>query len=1542
MSPQSAISGDMFPEVPPDVLSVVETRAMTSPGLHLHFSPDASPSQSIPPLPSSSRSQVTMPFLDAHGNGDSSGFSVDLPPEIASADISIAPDLTFVETSSGAAARELKRRYDQYWGVGKDVRSPYAITAFTNQHGKQMFRVGLRDLAAPAASAEEAEHRASSHYPSQTSRQSYAHPPPRQRIRMSVHSFLPVSVFKNGSSSAAHHAPVPDGARSPPIRKLRKTRSIPNLVGVDTSGHTNSQSSSMRRPHAHSVSSADSFRASLQIASEMADGAHRDVFADVMGWSSAPLSPASQSMGSLHPADDLSAQDEQPKLNELEIIVHPFGTGVSFDSPSWWPSAARSTAPALRPVQSFESGLTARADDKAGSDTQSIMHAEENETPSESYPPPLPLPSSAIQTGAIPSDETMMHSRYSTGVFDVLQTSRGLPALDRITSASQETTIRLSLKADDSAAPRDDPRFVIWGEVEPEETEEVTLSSATDLSSAQSGLTRRRSTKNKSASSSLERSSTPASPAETPVKMLLAATIERWIAQLTSELNYDELLAFFLTYRTYVSALDLGHLLICRFHWALGEPTSSRDRDVMVRRIVRVRTFTAIRYWVVTFFDADFVPNRELRQLFANWINSLRRDPILQRPDLKDAVKIVRSLRKVLLECKDGHLRRVMKQTAQKSERVEPQPPVLGNMPSGHSSDLPRRMSENASDEPDIDLDFDTGMPIGENTLGMSTPSSTRDPSGPLDLATLRQPLHLAFLQYGKKSPASPLSGSVLLPVPHNTISRVLVNTIGRLGRWKRVLNSRAPGRAPLNALDVSAFNVEANETGDLLLVRGGVEQYLKMVENQMSQAALSEQRSSTEQYSFSALGYRDEEMPAIEPSTQALEDGERAASKENESEAYHSESVAVDGLASRPLSSAPSYSSSMDSPSTPVSTNATSLPPPPQELDVISIDDLDLSDLSSDEHMELPAPPGLKKLPRRLPNRRDFEFVRHSMSTVSSMGVRTHASVMSTGSNSSNGPELGGPVLQQWQVNALVDSLSEEDEAGDVEAALRRLEGQINEEKQRAKQSKVDRWVRSMRERQKGSRLDNDDERYERSSDEEDYGDYVSRKETYETQIDLDSMPAMTMSCSSRRSSVNSVQLASPAAATHDQVGSGGAGTKAEEATADSKPAIEDVVPLEILQSRVESNASNSVQSPSIATGPLPVGSPRNMVQFANMKRHHSFVLHCRAETLMQHFSMIDRELFLSIRFEELVSPQHMGTAQETNILDWAHFLRERARMRAEGRVGQHTNSLTLVRARFNLISNFVISEIVLTHPSDRMRLVSKFIRLAWKAYELKNFNTLVAIVAGLLSHWVKKAMQQCPERLRLHDRRILDDLTSWTSKRGHFMYIRHTVEALTEAKPIEVNPQDVSTAGADAQPARSRATSECKPPSAPACVPFFGVYVSQLQKYTNLPDLIDPTAPHEPVGIDPATNTFEAPAHPEVFSTLNPLPPSLQLEPLINVHKQRLVAGVVKSFVAAQHLASRVQFPLDKKLFQRCLKLRGLDTDTLERALTLYADAK
>ena len=135
---------------------------------------------------------------------------------------------------------------------------------------------------------------------------------------------------------------------------------------------------------------------------------------------------------------------------------------------------------------------------------------------------------------------------------------------------------------------------------------------------------------------------------------------------------------------------------------------------------------------------------------------------------------------------------------------------------------------------------------------------------------------------------------------------------------------------------------------------------------------------------------------------------------------------------------------------------------------DVVSIDDLDyLSDTSDGSG---PAqPPGLRPM-KRLPNRRDFEFVRRSVDSVSSMGIISRASVAlsehpDSARSSFSSPRGGlGKQLHQWQVNAIIDDLSEDgDMPGDAEAALRRLEGQINHEQQKHKELKVDGWVRTI-----------------------------------------------------------------------------------------------------------------------------------------------------------------------------------------------------------------------------------------------------------------------------------------------------------------------------------------------------------------------------------------------------------------------------------------------------------------------------------------------
>jgi Gdp/GTP exchange factor required for growth at low temperatures len=166
----------------------------------------------------------------------------------------------------------------------------------------------------------------------------------------------------------------------------------------------------------------------------------------------------------------------------------------------------------------------------------------------------IPLPDPAL----VPLPETSMHSRYSPKVFDVLQTYCGLPLLDCLLPSSVgKMTIKMSLRANDSAAPRDDPRFVLWRETHltsDADTDELSLSQGSHPGISPTSSRRG----NPSVNIPSLRVSTHDPNADTNnCRVLLAATIERWIAQLTLDFNYEELLNFFLAWVSIQEELDV-------------------------------------------------------------------------------------------------------------------------------------------------------------------------------------------------------------------------------------------------------------------------------------------------------------------------------------------------------------------------------------------------------------------------------------------------------------------------------------------------------------------------------------------------------------------------------------------------------------------------------------------------------------------------------------------------------------------------------------------------------------------------------------------------------------------------------------------------------------------------------------------------------------------------------------------------------------------------------------------------------------------------
>ncbi|KAI4726077.1 ras GEF [Aureobasidium sp. EXF-10728] len=107
---------------------------------------------------------------------------------------------------------------------------------------------------------------------------------------------------------------------------------------------------------------------------------------------------------------------------------------------------------------------------------------------------------------------------------------------------------------------------------------------------------------------------------------IVAAIPTRLIVEITSVkfLDYDLLSDFFLTYRAFLSPSDLARYLVARLRWAVSQTDESG-------RVVRVRTFVALRHWILNYFTQDFEPDHELRNLFCNLVNKLALH-VTQRP----------------------------------------------------------------------------------------------------------------------------------------------------------------------------------------------------------------------------------------------------------------------------------------------------------------------------------------------------------------------------------------------------------------------------------------------------------------------------------------------------------------------------------------------------------------------------------------------------------------------------------------------------------------------------------------------------------------------------------------------------------------------------------------------------------------------------------------------------------------------------------------------------------------------------------------------
>ncbi|KAG7922710.1 hypothetical protein KL905_001931 [Ogataea polymorpha] len=152
------------------------------------------------------------------------------------------------------------------------------------------------------------------------------------------------------------------------------------------------------------------------------------------------------------------------------------------------------------------------------------------------------------------------------------------------------------------------------------------------------------------------------SPSESEIahlqnERLLQGTIESAVCHLTSpgSIDYQSLVDFFLSYREFIEALPLLELLLCRLTWALKRAnnisalennTQAPPMGQAFYSAILVRTFVMLRHWLLNHFP-DFVKDRRLRQLLCGALNEIAtRDEFRGEPDSL-CTKVIVDLKKL-------------------------------------------------------------------------------------------------------------------------------------------------------------------------------------------------------------------------------------------------------------------------------------------------------------------------------------------------------------------------------------------------------------------------------------------------------------------------------------------------------------------------------------------------------------------------------------------------------------------------------------------------------------------------------------------------------------------------------------------------------------------------------------------------------------------------------------------------------------------------------------------------------------------------------
>lgn len=283
--------------------------------------------------------------------------------------------------------------------------------------------------------------------------------------------------------------------------------------------------------------------------------------------------------------------------------------------------------------------------------------------------------------------------------------------------------------------------------------------------------------------------------------------------------------------------------------------------------------------------------------------------------------------------------------------------------------------------------------------------------------------------------------------------------------------------------------------------------------------------------------------------------------------------------------------------------------------------------------------------------------------------------------------------------------------------------------------------------------------------------------------------------------------------------------------------------------------------------------------------RTHISFVLGSDSRSLAEHFTMIEKDLLQEIDWRELIELN--WNHELTPVNSWLEII-------VNDTYYSTNKGVNLVISRFNLMVNWIISEILLTkREEDQINLISRFIHIAQNCFSLQNYSTLIQILLALNSEKVQK-LKSTWVNLAPGDILMLKNLDEVSSPLRNFMNIRLCINKM---KPSN------------------------------GCIPFVGLYLSDL--------IFNAERPNYVKLIVKATELSDTSMKENTEITASTISGD-QMERLINFSKFRTSVHIVKSLSQCIEWSSYYDFKVNPELLSKCLYIKSLDEDEMNYCLS------